>query len=100
MIAPPPTLESLRAHRDQILRLAQKYGIYDVRVFGSLVHGDARPGSDVDLLVKLEDGRTLFDHSGFAYEATELLGRNVDVVEDSTLHQLIRDEVLAEAVPL
>jgi uncharacterized protein len=100
MIAPPPTLDALRARRDEILRLAQKYGVHDIRVFGSFVHGDARAESDVDLLVKLEEGRTLFDHSGFAYEAAELLGRNVDVVEESTLHRLIREEVLAEAVPL
>ena len=99
MIA-PPTLESLRERRDEILSLAEKYGVYDIRVFGSLLHGDATPESDVDLLIKMEDGRSLFDLGGFVYDMTELLGRRVDVAEDTTVHWLIRDKVLEEAVPL
>lgn len=95
-----PTLEDLRARREEILEIANRYGIYDIRVFGSLLHGDATLESDVDLLVKMEKGRSLFDHAGFAYDVAELLGRHVDVVLDDAVHWLIRDEVLAEAVPL
>ncbi|MDP9347753.1 MAG: nucleotidyltransferase family protein [Gemmatimonadota bacterium] len=95
-----PTLESLRARRDEILRLAEKYGVYDIRVFGSLLHGDATAESDVDLLIKMEERRSLFDHIGFMQDLEELLGRKVDVVHDTTLHWLIREEVLEEAVPL
>jgi predicted nucleotidyltransferase len=95
-----PTLEDLRARREEILEIAERYGVYDIRVFGSLLHGDATPESDVDLLIKMEKGRSLFDLGGFVYDMTELLGRRVDVAEDTTLHWYIRDRVLAEAVPL
>jgi uncharacterized protein len=100
VIAPPPTLDALRARREEILRLAEKYGVHDIRVFGSLVHGDARPESDVDLLVQMAAGRSLLDHVGFMQDLQDLLGRGVDVVEEGALHWYIRDRVLAEAVPL
>ena len=46
-----PTLDDLRQLRDEILRIAEQYGASNVRVFGSVARGDARPDSDVDLLV-------------------------------------------------
>ena len=46
----PITLADLRAKRDDILRLAEARGVYNVRVFGSVVRGDANADSDVDLL--------------------------------------------------
>jgi hypothetical protein len=59
-----PTLDSLRQHRDDILRLAAKYGASNVRVFGSVARGDATPESDVDLLVTFREGSSLYDLSG------------------------------------
>jgi len=53
--------ELLRTQREQILLLASKYGAYDVRVFGSVARGEARPDSDIDFLVKLEAGRSMLD---------------------------------------
>ena len=57
------TLESLREHKDEILRLAEKHGARNVRVFGSVARGDAKESSDLDLLVEWEPGRSLFDHA-------------------------------------
>ncbi|HLV34321.1 MAG TPA: nucleotidyltransferase family protein [Spirillospora sp.] len=85
--------------REQILKLAQAHGVSNVRVFGSVVRGEATPDSDLDLLVDgLENaawggGRLLMD-------LQELLGRRVDLVSEGDLHQLIRDRVLKEAQPL
>ena len=95
------TLQNLRAaRRDEILNLATKRGARNVRVFGSVVRGDNRPDSDVDFLVEMEPGRTLFDLSGFVLDLQELLGTSVDVVTEAGLRPRIRDRVLAEAVPL
>ena len=71
-----------------------------VRVFGSVVHGENRPDSDVDFLVDLESGRTIFDLAGFLGDLRDLLGTEVDVVESRSIHPYIRDRVLAEAVGL
>lgn len=92
--------ELLRAEREEILRIAALHGAHTVRVFGSAARGEAGPGSDVDFLVELEDGRSLLDLVHLWQDLEELLGRRVDVVEPEGLHWYIRDRVLREAVPL
>ena len=66
--------------RAQLLCLAQRHGVKHVSVFGSLARGETSPGSDVDLLMDVEEGRSLFDLIAFKVDAEELLGREVDVV--------------------
>ncbi len=92
--------EILKAYREEILRIAASYGAYNLRVFGSVARGEAKPDSDVDLLVELEPQRTLLDQIALMQSLSELLGRKVDVTEPETLHELIRDQVLREAVVL
>ena len=90
----------LKQKRDQVLETAAHYGAYDVRVFGSVARGEAGPSSDIDLLVKLEPGRSLMDLGGLLYDLQNLLGTNVDVVTEKGLRPRIREQVLREAVPL
>jgi uncharacterized protein len=71
-----------------------------VRVFGSVARGEADAESDIDLLVDVEPGRTLFDLSELLLDLQELLGHNVDIVTEKGLHSRIRQRVLKEAVPL
>ncbi|CAN5598587.1 hypothetical protein BH24GEM3_BH24GEM3_03060 [soil metagenome] len=59
------TLERLREHREEILRLAAEHGVREIRVFGSVVRGEAGPESDVDLLVRMESTRSALDHVAF-----------------------------------
>ena len=59
----PLDLDSIRRRRDDILRLTERYGASNVRVFGSVGRGDAHSGSDVDLLVEFEADRSLLDES-------------------------------------
>lgn len=95
------TLNTLRHEkRSEILRLAGVHGCRNVRVFGSVATGESRPDSDVDFLVDLESGRTLFDLAGFLGDLRDLLGTEIDVVESRSIHPYIRDRVLAEAVGL
>ncbi len=100
MPASTPIRELLKAKRDDILRIATAHGAHNVRVFGSVARGDAKPTSDVDFLVELEEGRSLLDHVALIQALEDLLGRKVDVVTDGAVHWYIRDRVLAEAVPL
>ena len=91
---------NLRTHRDEVLRIAARHGAYNVRVFGSFARGQADADSDIDLLVDLERGRSLFDLGGLLMDLQELLGRQVDVVTANGLRDRIRDRVLKEAIPL
>ena len=93
-------LEDLRAKRGEILRIAAKRGARNVRIFGSAARGEADERSDVDVLVDMEPGRSLLDMGGLLMDLRELLGRDVDVVTEPSLHWYIRDRILREAVPL
>jgi len=89
--------EILQNKREEILRVAARHGVKNVRVFGSALHGKARPDSDIDFLVDVEPEYSLFDVGGLLMDLQALLGRNVDVVTENGLHWYIRDQVLAEA---
>src|SRR3989304_5263019 len=84
----------LKGKRPEILRIAAKYGARNIRLFGSVVRGEADERSDVDFLVEMEPGRTLLDMGGLLMELRELLGREVDVVTERGLRPRIRDRVL------
>ena len=86
--------------REEILRIAAKHGAHNVRIFGSVARGEARPESDLDFLVDMETGRSLLDMGGLVMELRELLGRDVDVATVRGLKPRIRERVLEEAVPL
>lgn len=92
--------ELLKAKRDEILRIAAKYGARNVRVFGSVARGEADEASDIDFLVEMEPGRSLFDLGGLQFELAAFMGRSVDVVTEKGLKQRIRGRVLSEAVRL
>jgi len=86
--------------KTQILALAAKYGASNVRIFGSVAEGTADERSDIDFLVELESGRSLFDLGGLLMELQDLLGRSVDVVTEKGLHWYIKERILSEAKPI
>jgi uncharacterized protein len=92
--------ELLQKKREAILQIATKHGACNVRVFGSVVRGEADEQSDIDFLVDMEPGRSLLDLGGLLMDLQELLGQNVDVVTERGLKQRLRDRVLSEAITL
>jgi uncharacterized protein len=90
----------LQDNREEILRIAATHGAQNVRVFGSVSRGEAGSKSDLDLLVKLESGRSLLDLIAIKQELEDLLGREVDVVTEDGVSPYIREQVLKEAVSL
>ncbi len=90
----------LAEKREEILRIAADHGAYNERVFGSVARGEESPDSDVDLLVDLEDGRSLLDLGGLLVDLQEFLGRDVDVATENGLKERVRRSVLQDACPL
>jgi len=90
----------IEKYRDEILKVAQRHGARDVRIFGSVARGDDIDQSDVDVLVNMEPGRSLFDMGGLLMDLEKLLGCKVDLVTENGLKPRIRDRVLREAVRL
>jgi predicted nucleotidyltransferase len=97
--AKPRPSSSLAAHRNEILRLANEFGMKNPRVFGSVARGDDRPGSDLDLLVAVPRGKGLFALVGFARAVEDLLGVHVDVVSEGGLRES-HTAICREAVPV
>lgn len=92
--------ELVAQKRPEILALADRYAIKNIRIFGSVARREATTKSDIDFLVEIEPGRTLFDLGGFAYDLEHLLGRPVDVCTIPLLREQVRTQVVREAVPL
>ncbi len=90
----------LHERREDILRLAREHGASNVRIFGSIARGEADSESDIDLLVALENGRSLLDLVGLWLDLEELLQRKVDVVSEGGLKGSFGKRVLEDAVAL
>jgi predicted nucleotidyltransferase len=56
--------------------------------------------SDIDFLVEMEPGRTLFDLGGLSHDLEVLLKRRVDVCTVPLLREQVRERIISEAIPL
>src|SRR5271157_5602012 len=77
--------DQIQQYAPQLLKLAQKYRISKIYVFGSVARGYSTPKSDVDFLVEMKEGAARFGVAGFNYETEKLLGVPVDDVPISVL---------------
>lgn len=93
-------LELLQHKRDDIRRLAAEHGAYNVRIFGSVVRGEAGSESDIDLLVEKGPMTSSWFPAGLVLDLEELLGRRVEIVTEKALSPYLREHVLREAVAL
>lgn len=91
---------ALQSHRLDIRRVVEAHHGLNARVFGSVIHGDDRDDSDLDILIDPTADTTLFDIGAMRHELRELLGVPVDVVTPKGLPEHLRAAVLAEAVPV
>jgi predicted nucleotidyltransferase len=90
----------LQQYREVIRRIIAQGPLSNPRVFGSVVRGDDREGSDLDLLVDASPGTTLFDLGGLQADLEEALGVRVDLLTPDDLPPRIRERVLREAKPV
>lgn len=111
-----PTMQELRAVRDEILRIAEKNGAANIRIFGSVARGDAIESSDVDVLVDIVANVDGFEYFGvledLRRDLEELLRRDVHIMDSAALKQTqpsaprskaqvrMRDRILEESIPL
>jgi predicted nucleotidyltransferase len=95
-----PNIQNLRTLKPQIIEIASQFGVSDIRVFGSVARGTAKEGSDVDLLVQIEAGRSLLDLIGFEQKLEDEFGISVDIVVEGGIHPMLESAIFAEARPL
>ena len=87
-------LDILNSHRQELKEL----GVKSIALFGSAVRGEARPESDIDVLVEFENPVGIFAFLRRQHRLEELLGRRVDLVTPAALKRQLRDQILKEAV--
>lgn len=89
-------VDILREHEG----LLREFHVMELYVFGSVVRGEDRPDSDVDILVKFADDAEvgLFAMAQLQRRLSEILARPVDLVTRDELHEALKDQILEEAV--
>ena len=88
-------LEELRKFKPQIMELASKYGVSEIKVFGSVARGDADENSDVDLLIDRFEG-TLLTFVYFKEKMEDLLGSKVDLIQIKNVKNPLRKKYMLE----
>jgi predicted nucleotidyltransferase len=99
-VVEPTVGDAIREKREAILRIAARHGALQVRLIGSVARGEARPDSDVDLLVTWNEGTSLLDQAALMLELENLLGRKVDLASDGWVKPSIRESVYRDAIAL
>ena len=92
--------DDLRRQRERLSAIAARHGASNLRLFGSVVRGEERDDSDIDLLVDLAEDRGFGDYLALVEELEAVLSRRVDVVTERSLSRHFRPFVEAEAEPL
>ena len=91
----------LQEKREKILEIAAKHGAFNVRVFGSVARGKETENSDIDFLIDYDLSKTSpWFPGGLLADLENFLGCKVDVVTEKSLHSLIKERVLKEAIEL
>jgi predicted nucleotidyltransferase len=93
-------LQALQSKRLEIHSVVARHRAANPRVFGSVAQGTASEASDYDILVDALPGATMFDLGGLQIELEQLLGRQVDLLTPRELPPAIRQDVLANALPI
>jgi len=91
---------SIEEIKEKITPILHRYGVTRAAFFGSLVRGEVKPDSDVDILVEIKNDMSLLDFVGMKLELEEAINRKVDLVEYETIKPLIREKILSEQVAI
>ena len=92
--------DAIHEKREEIIRVAARHGATGIRLIGSVARGEARPDSDIDLLVTWSEDSSLLDQAALTLELENLLGRKVDIASDGWVKPSIRASVYRDAIAL
>lgn len=86
--------------KDKALPILREAGVRRSAVFGSYVRGEQKEDSDIDILIDLPKGVSLFGFIDLQLKLEKALNKKVDLGEYSTIKPRIKDSILREAVQI
>ncbi len=92
--------QSLGQIEKKAVPILKEAGVTRSSIFGSYVRGENREDSDIDILVELPRGKSLFDLADLQYRLEEALGKKVDILTYNSIHHLLKDIILKEQVSI
>ena len=96
----PKLLEELKSKRKEILKIAAKYGVSNIRVFGSVARGEEKKKSNIDFLATIDKGISLFKLVKLESLLTKYLGKKIQIISDKAVNKHLQRRIFAEAVIL
>lgn len=81
----------------RLAEICRRHDVKQLRIFGSASRGDARPDSDVDLLVDFGSPKGFFELLRLEDELKALFGRRVDLITERGLSPYLREPILTSA---
>lgn len=91
---------SIEEIKRKAIPILKEEGAMRAALFGSVVRGEMREDSDIDILVDLPRGKSLFDLAGIKIRLEEKLGRDVDIITYNSIDPLLKDYILGNQLPI
>ena len=93
-------MESIETIKEKIVPVLKKHNVLKAAIFGSFVRGELTVNSDIDILVDMDNSKSLFDFIQLKLELEEEINRRVDLVEYTNIYPMLRESIMREQVPL
>ena len=93
-------MESIETIKEKIVPVLKKHNVLKAAIFGSIVRGELTVNSDIDILVDMDNSKSLFDFIQLKLELEEEINRRVDLVEYTNIYPMLRESIMKEQVPL
>ena len=93
-------MESIETIKEKIVPVLKKHNVLKAAIFGSIVRGELTVNSDIDILVDMDNSKSLFDFIQLKLELEEEINRRVDLVEYTNIYPMLRESIMKDQVPL
>lgn len=91
-------INTIEEVKKKVIPVLKRHGATKAGLFGSLVRGQIRKRSDLDVLVDLPRNLSLIDVVGIQQEIEEVVGRKVDLVQYDAIKPLLKKYILSEEI--
>jgi hypothetical protein len=86
--------------QQEVVKYLKKQGVLKAGVFGSYARGEQKKRSDIDILVKVKRGTSLFDLVGYEMDLEKIVKRKVDLLTYAAIHPYVKDTILQDEIPI